>query len=132
VSALNFKRQRYQKGRVRMVPRSHGFAWACRYRYTDHDGKRRERVQTFESSAYKTQFELRKAMESQMSALNDGTLGVRLDSTFGDLVSKYLKEEPPKLKPSTQSTNSSMAKLHVEPHWKDHKITAVDAYAVDE
>ncbi len=67
-----------------------------------------------------------------MSAFNDGTLRARMDTTFGDLVSKYLKEELPKLKPSTQSTNSSMAKLHVEPRWRDHKITEVDAYAVDE
>jgi hypothetical protein len=105
VSALKFKRQRYQKGSVRKVPRSHGFAWEFRYYFTDADGNRREKVQTFESSAYASEFEVRKAMENQMSALNDDILKARMDATFGDLISKYLKEELPKLKPSTQCKN---------------------------
>jgi hypothetical protein len=92
VSALNFKRQRYQKGNVRKVPRSHGFAWEFRYCYTDVNGNRREKVQAFESSAYATEFEVRKAMESQMSALNDGAPNARADATFGELISQYLKE----------------------------------------
>jgi integrase len=129
---MKFRRQRYQKGSVRKVPRSHGFAWEFRYRYTDDDGRRREKVQTFDSSAFGSEFELRKAMESQMSALNDGTLRARMDATFGDLISKYLKEELPKLKSSTQSTNTSMAKLHVQPRWGNNKISEVDAYSVDE
>ena len=119
---MKFKRQRYQNGSVRKVPRSYGLAWEFRYHYTDANGKRREKIQTFESSRFETEFDIRKAMESQMSALNDGTLKARADATFGDLISKYLKEELPKLKPSTQSTNSSMAKLHLEPRWQEYKI----------
>jgi integrase len=67
-----------------------------------------------------------------MSALNAGTLRERMDLTFGDLVTKYLTEELPKLKPSTQGTNASLAKLHILPQWEDHRIADVDAYAVDE
>lgn len=112
---MKFKRQRYQKGSVRKVTRSQGFAWEFRFYYTDADGQRREKVQTLDSSDYATEFEVRKAMESQMSALNAGTLRERMDLTFGDLVTKYLNEELPKLKPSTQGTNASMAKLHILP-----------------
>jgi hypothetical protein len=96
------------------------------------DAKRREKVQTLDSSAYETEFDVRKAMESQMSALNDGTLRGRMDATFGDLISRYLKEELPKLKLSTQSTNMSMATLHVRPRSEDYRIADIDAYAVDE
>jgi DNA topoisomerase IA len=64
----------------------------------------REKVQTLDSSDYATEFEVRKAMESQMSALNAGTLRERMDLTFGDMVTKYLNEELPKLKLSTQGT----------------------------
>jgi integrase len=129
---MKFKRQRYQKGSVRKVARSQGFAWEFRFYYTDEDGKRREKVQTLDSSDYATEFEVRKAMESQMSALNAGTLRERMDLTFGDLVTKYLNEELPKLKLSTQGTNASMAKLHILPQWEDRRIADVDAYAVDE
>jgi hypothetical protein len=86
---------------MRKVARSQGFAWEFRYYYTDVDGKRREKVQTLDSSADETEFDVRKAMESQMSALNDGTLKGRMDATFGDLIARYLKEELPKLKLST-------------------------------
>jgi len=64
---LKFKKQRYQKGSVRKVARSQGFAWEFRFYYTDEDGKRKEKVQTLDSSDYATEFEVRKAMESQMS-----------------------------------------------------------------
>jgi len=129
---MRFTRKRYQKGSVRKVARSQGFAWEFRYYYTDVDGRRREKVQTLDSSAYETEFDVRNAMESQMSALNDGTLRGRMDATFGDLISRYLKEELPKLKLSTQSTNMSMAKLHVRPKWEDYRIATIDSYAVDE
>lgn len=129
---MRFSRQRYQKGSVRKVPRSQGFAWEFRYYYTDEDGKRREKVQTFDSAAYETEFDVRKAMENQMSSLNEGTLRERMDETFGGLITKYLKEELPKLKLSTQGTNASMIRLHIEKQWKNHRIVDVDAYAVDE
>jgi hypothetical protein len=130
--SMRFTRKRYQKGSVRKVDRSQGFAWEFRYYYTDEDGTRREKVQTLDSSAYETEFDVRKAMESQMSALNDGTLRARMDATFGDPIARYLKEELPNLKLSAQSTNMSMAKLHVRPHWEDYRIADIDAYAVDE
>jgi hypothetical protein len=129
---MRFTPKRYQKGSVRKVARSQGFAWEFRYYYTDIDGQRREKVQTLDSSAYETEFDVRKAMESQVSALNDGTLRGRMDATFGDLISRYLKDELPKLKLSTQSTNLSMANLHVPPQWEDHRISDIDSYSVDE
>jgi len=61
---MKFKRQRYQKGSVRKVARSQGFAWEFRFYYTDEDGKRREKVQTLDSSEYATEYEVRKAVRA--------------------------------------------------------------------
>ena len=51
------------------------------------------RSQTLDSSAYETEFDVRKAMESQMSALNDGTLRGRMDATFGDLIASVVSSK---------------------------------------
>jgi len=115
---VRIRRQRYQKGSVRKILRSSGFAWQFRFYYTDTDRKRREKVQTFDSSSYATEFNLRNAVEGQMSALNEGTLAARVEVTFGNLITKYLNEVLPHLKHSTQDTNRSMIGLHIEPRWE--------------
>lgn len=75
---MRLSRQRHKKGSVRKVPRAHGFAWAFRYHYTDDDGKYREKVPTPGSAAYETEFDVREAMESQMSSLNERTLSGKI------------------------------------------------------
>lgn len=46
---MKAKRERYQHGSVRQVPRSQGFAWEFRYYSTASDGSRKLKVQTFDS-----------------------------------------------------------------------------------
>lgn len=60
---MEFKRQRYQAGSIRKVGRAKGFAWEFRFRYTDAEGTRRMKVQTFDGKTYKTEAALRKALE---------------------------------------------------------------------
>jgi integrase len=46
---MKVRRERYQHGSVRKVPRSQGFAWEFRFYTTAPNGKRKLKVQTFDS-----------------------------------------------------------------------------------
>jgi hypothetical protein len=52
---------------------------------TAPDGKRKLKVQTFDSWKYPTEAGWRKAVEGQLSAVNAGTLGGELAATLGNL-----------------------------------------------
>jgi integrase len=127
---MKVRRERYQHGSVRKVSRSRGFAWEFRFYFTAPNGKRKLKVQTFDSVKYPTERDVRKAVEGQLGALNAGTLGGRVGATVGTLIDRYLIEELPTLRHSTQSTNLSLIKLHIEPQWEDIRIGEVSAIAV--
>ena len=60
---MKVSRERYQHGSVRKVPRSQGFAWEFRFYITAPDGKRKLKVQTFDSGRHPTEHHVRKAVE---------------------------------------------------------------------
>jgi len=95
---MRIHRQRYQTGSVRKVPRAHGFAWEFRYYYTDPDGQRKLKVQTFDAAIYKSERDVRKSVEAQLASLNANTLAGRAGVTFGQVIDRYLIEELPRLK----------------------------------
>lgn len=127
---MRINRERYQHGSVRKVPRAKGFAWEFRFYATDPDGKRKLKVQTFDSARYPTQSDVRKAVEGQLSALNAGTLGGKVAATMGDIIARYMGEEFPALRHSTQTTNKSLIDLHIKPKWQDVRLADVTAIAV--
>ena len=49
---MKVNRERYQHGSVRKVPRSQGFAREFRFYITAPDGKRKLKVQTFDSAKF--------------------------------------------------------------------------------
>ncbi len=115
---MRIRRHRYQVGSVRKVPRSHGsFAWEFRFYATDEGGKRKLRVQTFDSAIYKTERDVRTAVEGQLAALNADTLGGKVTITFGQVMDRYVAEVLPTLKLSTQETNRGMIENHLRPRW---------------
>jgi hypothetical protein len=61
--------ERYQHGSIRKVPRAQGFAWEFRFYITAPDGKRKLKVQRFDSAKYPAERDVRKAVEGQLSAL---------------------------------------------------------------
>ncbi len=127
---MKVSRERYQHGSVRKVPRSQGFAWEFRYYHTSPDGKRKLKVQTFDPIRFPTERDVRKAVEGQLSALNAGTLGGKLAATVGTIIDRYLAEEFPTLRHSTQTTNRSLVELHIRPRWGDIRLSDVTAGAV--
>lgn len=127
---MKVSRERYQHGSVRKVPRSQGFAWEFRFYVTAPDAKRKLKVQTFDSAKYPTERDVRKAVEGQLSALNAGTLGGKVAATLGTIIDRYLVEEFPALRHSTQTTNKSLIDLHIKPKWQDVRLADVTAIAV--
>jgi integrase len=127
---MKVRRERYQHGSVRKVPRSQGFAWEFRFYITSSNGKRKLKVQTFDSIKYPTARDVRIAVESQLSSLNAGTLGGKVAATLGTIIDRYIKEEFPSLRHSTQTTNKSLIDLHIRPKWQDVRIADVTALSV--
>jgi integrase len=127
---LRVNRDRYQHGSIRKVPRSQGFAWEFRFYITGKDGKRQLKTQTFDSLKYPTERDVRKAVEGQLAALNAGTLGGKVATTLGTIIRRYMVEEYPTLRHSTQTTNKSLIELHIKPRWEDVRLADVTAIAV--
>jgi integrase len=127
---MKFARDRYQHGSIRKVARSQGFAWEFRFYSTAADGKRKLKVQTFDSLKYPTERDVRKAVEPQLAALNAGTLAAKIGATLGTVIDRYMVEEFPALRHSTQTTNKSLIDLHIKPRWKDVKLADVTAMGV--
>jgi len=127
---MKIARDRYQHGSIRKVKRSQGFAWEFRFYLTSADGKRKLRVQTFDPHKYPTERDVRKAVEPQMSAINAGTMAAKVGATLGTVIDRYMLEEFPSLRHSTQTTNQSLLELHIKPRWGDVKLSNVTAMAV--
>jgi integrase len=127
---MKVSRERYQHGSVRKVPRSQGFAWEFRFYITAPDGKRKLKVQTFDPAKYPTERDVRLAVQGQLSALNAGTLGGKVAATLGIVIDRYMAEEFPQLRHSTQTTNRSLIDLHIRPKWQDARLAEVTALAV--
>jgi len=77
---------------------------------------------TFDSAKYQTERDVRKSVEGQLSALNAGTLGGKVAATMGTVIDRYIKEEFPSLRHSTQTTNKSLIDLYIRPRGQDVRI----------
>ncbi len=121
------KRKRYQEGSLKRVPRAHGWAWEYRYYATSEDGVRKLRVQTFSGAQYPTELDVRKALAPMIAQLNSDTAAGQLSATMGTVMDKYLSQELPKLRHSTQCTNRSLIDLHIRPRWKKVRPSNVEA-----
>jgi integrase len=88
------------------------------------------KVQTFDSARYPTERDVRLAVQGQLASLNAGTLGGKVSATLGSIVDRYMVEEFPALRHSTQTTNKSLIELHIRPKWQDVRLADVTAIAV--
>lgn len=128
---MKVNRERYQHGSVRKVPRANGlYAFEFRFYINGPDGKRQLKVQTFDPLKYPTERDVRKAVEGQLSALNAGTLGGKIAATLGTIMDRYIAEEMPTLRHSTQTTNLSLLETHLRPRWEDVRLADVTALSV--
>jgi hypothetical protein len=79
---------------------------------------------------YPTERDVRKAVEGQLSALTAGTLGGKVAATLGTIIDRYMVEEFPTSRHSTQTTNKSLIDLDIRPKWQDMRLADVTALAV--
>jgi len=100
---MKVSRERYQRGNVPRFPRSQGFACEFRFYITALDGKRKLKVQTFDPARYAAERDVRIAVEGQLSSLNAGTLLGKVAATFGTIIDRFIQEEFPLLRHSTQT-----------------------------
>jgi len=126
---MKVSRERYQHGSIRKVPRVHGFAWEFRF-YQTVDGKRKLKVQIFDSVTYPTETAACKAVVGQLGALNWGTLAGRVAATLGTVINRYMREDFTTLRHSTQTTNKSLIDLHIRPKWEDVRLADISALGV--
>jgi hypothetical protein len=119
---MRVNRDRYQHGSVRKVPRAQSLAWESRFYITAPDGKRKLKVQTFDSAKYPTERDVRKAVEGQLSALNAGTLGGKVAATLGTITDRCMTDEFPALRHSTHTTYKSLMDLHIRPKRQDVSV----------
>ena len=127
---MRIRRQRYQVCRVRKVTRSQGFAWEFRYYSTDESGHRKAKSQLLDGTLYKSERDVRKAVEGQLAALNADLLAGRIAIAFGQVMDRYIAEELPTLKLSTQETNRGMIETHLRPRWGTEPLANVTALQV--
>jgi integrase len=124
---MKITRTRYQKGNIRKVPRAHGFAWQFRFYSTDANGERKQQVQTFDGAVYKTKSAVKKAIEPHLKTINETRSFNPFTVTLGTVIDRYLKEELPQLKHSTQCTNKSLIELHIRPKWGNALLDDIEA-----
>jgi integrase len=108
--------ERYQHGSIRRVKRAKGFAWEFRY-YVREGAKRSLKLQTFDSSIYKTEKALRQHLEGFLVKLNEKTEYARsADVTFNALLDRYIEEEMP-ARHSTKGSYTSIINKRLRPQW---------------
>lgn len=93
-----------------------GLCLGVRY-YINEGGKRKLKTQTFDGKLYRSESDVRKALEAQLLHLNGGTdYGRSAGVTFGALLDRYISEEMPARK-STADSYRSLIKNHLRPWW---------------
>jgi integrase len=108
--------ERYQHGSIRRVKRAKGFAWEFRY-YVREGAKRVLKLQTFDSSIYKTEKAVRQHLEGFLVKLNEKTEYARsTDVTFSALLDRYIEEEMP-ARHSTKGSYTSIINKRLRPQW---------------
>lgn len=95
--------------------------WYAAFYYTDWTGKKRHKVKRGfakkgEASDYEKNF---------FNALSHSP-----DISFGNLVAAYLKDMKIRLKPSTYQAKESVIYSHIEPFFRDMKISDIDSILV--
>jgi hypothetical protein len=73
---VSTKRSQYQQGSIRKVDKAKGYAWEVRSSKW-RNGKRFQRMLTFQGNDYPKEADVRKAIELTVSQINSGTVGER-------------------------------------------------------
>lgn len=98
--------------------------------FASENGQRKLKTQTFDGKAYKTESDVRRAVESQLPKLNSKVhYGQSVTVTFGSLLDRYIAEEIPPRK-STRDSYLSLIRNYLRPQWKDSVLAEIRPGAI--
>ncbi len=110
---MKAKKARYQKGSIKRVRRTYGYAWEVRF--SDwKDGKRYQRTLTFDGAQFRTEKDVRKAIELNVSRINSRTVGAMADAKFNTITALYRTEHAPELQHSTWQVNEYLLTHYID------------------
>ena len=110
---MKTKKARYQNGSIRKVKRAKGYVWEVRYSELK-DGKRHQRTEIYDSAQYRSEKDVRKAIELTVSQINSGTAGEMADAKFGAITALYRTEHLPTLEHSSQRSSTYLLRDYIE------------------
>lgn len=113
---MKSRKARYQQGSIKRVKRAKGYAWEVRLS-EKVNGKRKQRCLTFDGNEYRTEKDVRKAIELTVSQINSGTASAKADSTFNEVTAIYRSDHLPGLQHSTQQLNAYLLSRFIEPRF---------------
>jgi integrase len=126
---LKAKRSRYQQGTVRRVARANGFAWEVRFSETVN-GQRKRKTIIFDAAEYRTEKDVRKAIQGQVALANTDNARHKVGATFGDIITIYRRDHLPTLRHSAQIKARYLLDRFIEPKWTETRIQDVTARRV--
>jgi integrase len=124
------KKPRYQQGSIRRVKRAKGYAWEVRYSEMK-DGKRHQRTEVYDGGEYRTEKDVRKAIELTVSQINSGTAGERANARFSAITALYRKEHLPTLQHSSQESSKYLLKYYIEPQFAKTPVREMHALEIN-
>jgi integrase len=95
------------------------------------DGKRFQRTEMYDCALYRTEKDVRKAIELTVSQVNSGTAGERADATFGTIINLYRAEHLPTLARSSRDLNAYLLKDYVEDRFGNTPLRDMRPIVID-
>jgi integrase len=127
---MKLKRSGYQRGSLRKVERSSGFAWELRYRVVE-DGTRRMKQATLDGSEYRSEADARRKLDALLLTVNQQST----DECFEDiplatLMGSFKETEMPE-RPKSKVNYLLLLNRHIQPRWGDARLSQVKPHAVE-
>jgi len=96
------------------------------------EGKRYQRTEVYDGGEYKTEKDVRKAIELTVSQINSGTAGERADAKFGAVTAIYRTKHLPKLQHSSQESAKYLLRDYIEARFSQTPIRDMRPMLIDD
>ena len=95
-------------------------------------GKWYQRTEIYDPAQYRTEKDVRKAIELTISQVNAGTAGEKADAKFGAVTHLYRAEHLPTLAHSTQQVNSYLLTKYIEDRFGHTPVRDIKPLVINE
>lgn len=127
---MKLTRRGYQRGSLRKVARSDGFAWELRYRVVE-DGDRRMKQVTLDGSEYPTQADARRKLDALLLNINQAATEDSFeDIPMATLIEAFKESEMPE-RPKSRVNYLLLLDRHIKPRWGESRLSQIKPRAVE-